>query len=134
MQELVAPVTHIKFEMEVALDQQLGSQPLPFPGMDSEQIRLTGKLPKHKTLRLSKDNYHNTPNFLNSYIFHILQSFLLVVYIDKETQFSDKIVSRCFNLLFIVFIQFINRIRSSYMYILPKQCVQQGSCMSIQTC
>lgn len=36
MQDLVAPVTHIKFEMEVALDQQLGSQPLPFPGMDSE--------------------------------------------------------------------------------------------------
>lgn len=34
MQDLVAPVTHIKFEMEVALDQQLGSQPLPFPGMD----------------------------------------------------------------------------------------------------
>lgn len=41
MQDLVAPVTHIKFEMEVALDQQLGSQPLPFPGMDSKQTWLT---------------------------------------------------------------------------------------------
>lgn len=34
MQEVVAPVEHIKFELEVALEQQLGAQPLPFPGMD----------------------------------------------------------------------------------------------------
>ncbi|XP_025115726.1 cleavage and polyadenylation specificity factor subunit 4-like [Pomacea canaliculata] len=34
MQELVAPVSDIKFDIEFALDQQIGSLPLPFPGMD----------------------------------------------------------------------------------------------------
>ena len=36
MQEIVASVGAVKFDIEVALDQQLGAQPLPFPGMDSE--------------------------------------------------------------------------------------------------
>ncbi len=36
MQEVVAPVYNITFDIEVALDQQLGALPLPFPGMDSE--------------------------------------------------------------------------------------------------
>lgn len=35
MQELIASVDHIKFELEIAVEQQLGAQPLPFPGMDS---------------------------------------------------------------------------------------------------
>lgn len=26
---------HIKFDLELAVEQQLGAQPLPFPGMDS---------------------------------------------------------------------------------------------------
>ena len=30
----MAPVDHIEFDMETALARQLGSQPLPFPGMD----------------------------------------------------------------------------------------------------
>jgi len=34
MDFLVAPVDHIEFDMETALARQLGSQPLPFPGMD----------------------------------------------------------------------------------------------------
>ncbi|XP_040447624.1 cleavage and polyadenylation specificity factor subunit 4 isoform X3 [Falco naumanni] len=34
MQELIASVDHIKFDLEVAVEQQLGAQPLPFPGMD----------------------------------------------------------------------------------------------------
>jgi len=34
MELLVAPVEHITFDFEVALSQQLGAQPLPFPGMD----------------------------------------------------------------------------------------------------
>ncbi|XP_067671047.1 cleavage and polyadenylation specificity factor subunit 4-like [Haliotis asinina] len=34
MQEVVAPVYNITFDIEVALDQQLGALPLPFPGMD----------------------------------------------------------------------------------------------------
>ena len=34
MDLLVAPVDHIEFDMETALARQLGSQPLPFPGMD----------------------------------------------------------------------------------------------------
>lgn len=34
MELLVAPVEHITFDIEVALAQQLGAQPLPFPGMD----------------------------------------------------------------------------------------------------
>lgn len=34
MQEIVASVTHMRFDIEMALEQQLGSQPLPFPGMD----------------------------------------------------------------------------------------------------
>ncbi|XP_043945297.1 cleavage and polyadenylation specificity factor subunit 4 [Protopterus annectens] len=34
MQELIACVDHIKFDLEIAVEQQLGAQPLPFPGMD----------------------------------------------------------------------------------------------------
>lgn len=34
MQEIIAPITNIKFDIEIALEQQLGAQPLPFPGMD----------------------------------------------------------------------------------------------------
>lgn len=40
MQELVAPVSDIKFDIEFALDQQIGSLPLPFPGMDSKHLSL----------------------------------------------------------------------------------------------
>jgi hypothetical protein len=35
MQELLASVDGQKFEIEIALEQQLGAQSLPFPGMDS---------------------------------------------------------------------------------------------------
>lgn len=35
MQELIASVDHITFDLELAVEQQLGAQPLPFPGMDS---------------------------------------------------------------------------------------------------
>ncbi|MCI4392180.1 hypothetical protein PGIGA_G00143140 [Pangasianodon gigas] len=34
MQEIIANVDHIKFDLEIAVEQQLGAQPLPFPGMD----------------------------------------------------------------------------------------------------
>jgi len=34
MQDVVANVEQIKFDIEIALQQQLGAQPLPFPGMD----------------------------------------------------------------------------------------------------
>uniref|UniRef100_A0A8C6WKP6 Cleavage and polyadenylation specificity factor subunit 4 n=1 Tax=Neogobius melanostomus TaxID=47308 RepID=A0A8C6WKP6_9GOBI len=34
MQDLLANVDHIKFDLEIAVKQQLGAQPLPFPGMD----------------------------------------------------------------------------------------------------
>lgn len=36
MQELIANVDHLKFDLEIAVEQQLGAQPLPFPGMDSK--------------------------------------------------------------------------------------------------
>lgn len=36
MQDLLANVDHIKFDLEIAVQQQLGAQPLPFPGMDSK--------------------------------------------------------------------------------------------------
>ena len=36
MDSLIAPINNIKFDIEVALEQQLGAQPLPFPGMDSK--------------------------------------------------------------------------------------------------
>ena len=35
MEDIIAGVDDIKFDMEVCLEQQLGIQPLPFPGMDS---------------------------------------------------------------------------------------------------
>jgi len=35
MQALVAPVQDVKFDIETALEMQLGAKPLPFPGMDS---------------------------------------------------------------------------------------------------
>uniref|UniRef100_A0A8C5E116 Cleavage and polyadenylation specificity factor subunit 4 n=1 Tax=Gouania willdenowi TaxID=441366 RepID=A0A8C5E116_GOUWI len=34
MQEILAPVDHLKFDVELAVEQQLGAQQLPFPGMD----------------------------------------------------------------------------------------------------
>ncbi|KAI4471949.1 cleavage and polyadenylation specificity factor subunit 4-related [Holotrichia oblita] len=34
MECIVAHVDHIKFDIEVALDEQYGALPLPFPGMD----------------------------------------------------------------------------------------------------
>ncbi|XP_052791226.1 cleavage and polyadenylation specificity factor subunit 4-like isoform X2 [Mya arenaria] len=34
MQDVVAPVQNITFDIEIALNNQLGAQPLPFPGMD----------------------------------------------------------------------------------------------------
>ena len=36
MQEIVANVEDITFDIEIALEQQLGAHPLPFPGMDSK--------------------------------------------------------------------------------------------------
>ena len=37
MQDVIAPVENIVFDIEIALNNQLGAQPLPFPGMDSKQ-------------------------------------------------------------------------------------------------
>lgn len=34
--DLVANVDHIIFDVERALEEQRGAQPLPFPGMDSK--------------------------------------------------------------------------------------------------
>lgn len=36
MEAVVANVDNVKFDIEVALEQQLGAQPLPFVGMDSK--------------------------------------------------------------------------------------------------
>ncbi len=35
MKDLVANVDHLVFDVEIALEQQLGAQLLPFDGMDS---------------------------------------------------------------------------------------------------
>lgn len=40
MEAIVANVENIKFDIEIALEQQHGALPLPFPGMDSENIYL----------------------------------------------------------------------------------------------
>lgn len=40
MQALVAPTQDIVFDIETALEMQLGVKPLPFPGMDSELLKL----------------------------------------------------------------------------------------------
>ena len=42
MEFVVANVDNVKFDIEVALEQQLGAQPLPFPGMDSKFRCLNG--------------------------------------------------------------------------------------------
>ena len=39
MQSLVAPTQDIVFDIETALEMQLGVKPLPFPGMDSKSCR-----------------------------------------------------------------------------------------------
>ena len=36
MFDLISAVDDMEFEMEVALEEQRGIQPLPFPNMDSE--------------------------------------------------------------------------------------------------
>ena len=38
MQDVIAPVDNIVFDIEIALNNQLGAQPLPFPGMDSKFV------------------------------------------------------------------------------------------------
>ena len=38
LQELVASVEDYRFEIEDALDKQLGARPIPFPGMDSKLV------------------------------------------------------------------------------------------------
>lgn len=40
LQELVGGVESCRFEIEDALDRQLGARPLPFPGMDSTYMPL----------------------------------------------------------------------------------------------
>lgn len=41
MELLVAGIDDIKFNVEVALDEQHGALPLPFSGMDSKNINNT---------------------------------------------------------------------------------------------
>lgn len=36
MEDLIASVKDIKFDIETYIEHQVGIQPLPFPGMDSE--------------------------------------------------------------------------------------------------
>jgi len=36
MDDIIANVDNIRFDIEVALEEQVGIQPLPFPGMDSK--------------------------------------------------------------------------------------------------
>lgn len=43
MECLVANVDHIKFDIEVALEEQFGALPLPFAGMDSNLLLVTLK-------------------------------------------------------------------------------------------
>ena len=38
MEDIIANIDDIRFDIEVALEEQLGIQPLPFPGMDSMKI------------------------------------------------------------------------------------------------
>jgi len=38
MEDAVANAEDIRFDIELALEQQLGAQPLPFPGMDSKCV------------------------------------------------------------------------------------------------
>ena len=35
MEEIISNIDDIRFDIEVALEEQIGIQPLPFPGMDS---------------------------------------------------------------------------------------------------
>jgi len=46
MQEVVANIDHIKFDIEYAIEQQLGVQPLPFTGMDSKLYEIVSCLLK----------------------------------------------------------------------------------------
>lgn len=40
MEDIIANVDDIKFDIEIALEEQRGLQPLPFPGMDSKHCFL----------------------------------------------------------------------------------------------
>ena len=45
LQDIVASVEDTEFEIEDALDKQLGSRPMPFVGMDSECINIVTIIP-----------------------------------------------------------------------------------------
>ena len=87
MEDLIANVKDIKFDIETCIEQQLGIQPLPFPGMDSEyftcgtldiSVSLYVKeqqnyLQTHKTRKLSRprpmDNFFKFLTvFLNPFV------------------------------------------------------------------
>ena len=38
MEDIIANVDDFQFDVEIALSQQKGIQPLPFPGMDSKSL------------------------------------------------------------------------------------------------
>lgn len=40
LEELVSGCEGVKFDIEDALDKQLGARPLPFPGMDSKLLKV----------------------------------------------------------------------------------------------
>lgn len=55
MQDMLATVDHLKFDLEIAVEQQLGAQPLPFPGMDSKFPRWDASLAASWKTRLTVD-------------------------------------------------------------------------------
>lgn len=58
MECIVAHVDHVKFDIEVALDEQYGALPLPFPGMDSkfETIYRNSIFKAYSSLRIDRSH------------------------------------------------------------------------------
>nr|CAH0108683.1 unnamed protein product [Daphnia galeata] len=53
MDSAIAPIVNIKFDIEVALEQQLGAQNLPFPGMDKSTAMVCTLFTKGQCQRAS---------------------------------------------------------------------------------
>ena len=64
MDNIAAPITNVKFDIEVALEQQLGAQPLPFPGMDSMVIFFP--CPHHYLRFIILNKFKKKQNFFGS--------------------------------------------------------------------
>jgi len=71
MEEIVASVADLKFEIEAQMYNQVGVQPLPFPGMDSTiQTQLDCSILSFAIYLFVVEKFTCLIHFLSSFLFY----------------------------------------------------------------